>query len=67
MISRREHVNYVLTQVRGHLRLPAVGKLDEARHTADPVHLMQVFGLTAKPAMDYIRAAHPERGPALPR
>lgn len=25
--------------------------LDEAKHTADPVHLMHVFGLTAKPAM----------------
>jgi hypothetical protein len=41
--------------------------LDEARHTADPVHLMRVFGLTAKPAMKYIQAAHPERGPAMPR
>ena len=35
--------------------------LDEARHTADPVHLMRVFGLTAKPAMKYVQAAHPER------
>jgi hypothetical protein len=35
--------------------------LDEARHTADPVHLMRVFGLTAKPAMHYIQTAHPER------
>lgn len=35
--------------------------LDEARHTADPVHLMRVFGLTAKPAMHYVQAAHPER------
>jgi hypothetical protein len=35
--------------------------LDEARHTADPVHLMRVFGLTAKPAMNYVQAAHPER------
>jgi len=40
--------------------------LDEARHTADPVHLMHVFGLTAHPAMKYIQAAHPERGPAMP-
>jgi len=29
-ISHREHVSYVLAQVRGHLRLPAVGKIDEA-------------------------------------
>jgi hypothetical protein len=35
--------------------------LDEAMHTADPVHLMRVFGLTAKPAMHYVQAAHPER------
>ncbi|WP_300605871.1 hypothetical protein [Trebonia sp.] len=41
--------------------------LDEARHTADPVHLMRVFGLTAKPAMNYVQAAHPDRGPTVPR
>jgi hypothetical protein len=41
--------------------------LDEARHTADPVHLMRVFGLSAKPAMKYVQAAHPDRGPAMPR
>lgn len=41
--------------------------LDEARQTADPVHLMHVFGLTAKPAMKYIQAAHPDRGPTMPR
>ena len=35
--------------------------LDEAKHTANPVHLMRVFGLTAKPAMRYVQAAHPER------
>jgi integrase len=35
--------------------------LDEAKHAADPVHLMRVFGLTAKPAMRYVQAAHPER------
>ena len=29
LIFHREHVNYVSTQVRGHLRLPAVGKVDE--------------------------------------
>jgi hypothetical protein len=41
--------------------------LDEARHTADPVHLMRVFGLSAHPAMKYIQAAHPDRGPSMPR
>jgi len=40
--------------------------LDEARHTADPVHLMRVFGLTAKPAMHYVQASHPERGATRP-
>ena len=41
--------------------------LDEARHTADPVHLMRVFGITAGTAMKYIYAAHPERRSTLPR
>ena len=41
--------------------------LDEARHTADPVHLMRVFGLSAHPAMKYIQAAHPDHGPSMPR
>lgn len=41
--------------------------LDEARQTADPVHLMTVFGISAKTAMTYIQAAHPERRPTLPR
>jgi hypothetical protein len=41
--------------------------LDEARHTADPVHLMTVFGITAKTAMTYVQAAHPERRASLPR
>lgn len=41
--------------------------LDEARHTADPVHLMRVFGLSVQSAMKYIQAAHPDRGPAMPR
>jgi len=33
----------------------------------DPVHLMRVFGISAKTAMTYIQAAHPERRPTLPR
>ena len=41
--------------------------LDEARHTADPVHLMTVFSITAKTAMTYVQVAHPERRPTLPR
>jgi hypothetical protein len=41
--------------------------LDEAIHTADPVHLMRVFGISAKTSMTYIQAAHPERRPTLPR
>ncbi|PRY02556.1 hypothetical protein [Allonocardiopsis opalescens] len=35
--------------------------LDEARRTADPVHLMRVFGIAAQTAMEYIATAHPER------
>ncbi|HXA62218.1 MAG TPA: hypothetical protein VNW94_23965 [Streptosporangiaceae bacterium] len=41
--------------------------LDEAKHTADPVHLMRVFGISATTAMDYIYAAHPERRSTPPR
>ncbi|MDX2394086.1 hypothetical protein NJL88_29310 [Streptomyces sp. DK15] len=40
--------------------------LDEARATADPVHLMTVFGITEDTAMDYLASAHPERFPADP-
>jgi site-specific recombinase XerD len=35
--------------------------LDEARHTADPVRLMRVFGLCDTTAMKYLYTAHPER------
>jgi hypothetical protein len=41
--------------------------LDEASHTADPVHLMHVFGISAKTAMTYVQAAHPERRSTGPR
>lgn len=41
--------------------------LDEAHHTADPIHLMRVFGIGSKAAMTYIQAAHPERRATLPR
>jgi hypothetical protein len=41
--------------------------LDEARHTADPVHLMRVFGISGTTAMKYVYAAHPERRSTLPR
>jgi integrase len=35
--------------------------LDEAAQTADPVHLMHFFGLSAATAIKYVRTAHPER------
>lgn len=41
--------------------------LDEAAHTADPIHLMRVFGISAKIAMKYVQAAHPERRATGPR
>ena len=40
---------------------------DEAHATADPVHLIRVFGITASTAMRYIYAAHPERRSTMPR
>jgi hypothetical protein len=33
--------------------------LDEAHETADPVHLMRVFGIAPDTAMKYVKAAHP--------
>ncbi|MGH3192296.1 MAG: hypothetical protein ACRDOL_34615 [Streptosporangiaceae bacterium] len=41
--------------------------LNEAQHTADPVHLMRVFGISDATAMKYVYAAHPERRSTLPR
>lgn len=35
--------------------------LDEAHETADPVHLMRVFGISDTTAMKYVKAAHPHR------
>jgi hypothetical protein len=35
--------------------------LDEARQTADPVHLMKVFGIADGTAMNYVATAHPEK------
>ena len=41
--------------------------LDEARHTADPVHLVRVFGITENTAVNYVYAAHPGRQSVIPR
>lgn len=41
--------------------------LDEARHSEDPLQLMQVFGIAASTAMKYLYTAHPERRSKLPR
>jgi integrase len=41
--------------------------LDEARHTADPVHLVRVFGITESTAINYVYAAHPGRQSVVPR
>ncbi|MFE3106797.1 hypothetical protein [Kitasatospora indigofera] len=41
--------------------------LHEAQVTADPIHLMRLFGISAATAMKYVRAAHPERTAGLPR
>ncbi|WP_329266740.1 hypothetical protein [Streptomyces sp. NBC_01451] len=39
--------------------------LDEARQTADPVHLVRLFGIHPSIAVKYVHAAHPDK--ALPR
>jgi hypothetical protein len=41
--------------------------LDEARHTADPVHLVRVFDITESTAVNYVHAAHPGRQSIIPR
>jgi site-specific recombinase XerD len=41
--------------------------LDEARHTADPVQLVCVFGITENTAINYVHAAHPGRQSVIPR
>jgi integrase len=44
--------------------------LDEARHTADPVHLVhlvRVFGINESTAIYYVHAAHPGRQSVIPR
>jgi hypothetical protein len=41
--------------------------LDEARHTADPVHLIRVFGISDTTALKYVHAAHPGRQSVIPR
>lgn len=42
--------------------------VDEARHSADPVRLMELFGLSNLSATRYVLSAHPERktGPIAP-
>ena len=40
--------------------------LDEASDTADPLHLMRLFGIAEQTAMRYVAAAHPERTAKLP-
>jgi hypothetical protein len=41
--------------------------LYEARQTADPVHLMRLFGISDGTSMRYITAAHPERSAGRPQ
>lgn len=41
--------------------------LNEAFETADPIHLIRLFGISDTTAMRYITAAHPERTSRLPR
>lgn len=39
--------------------------LHEAQHTADPVHLIHLFGIHPSTAVKYVNAAHPDK--ALPQ
>ncbi|MGW0315997.1 hypothetical protein [Streptomyces flavidovirens] len=50
----------------GRLRVDRI--VDEARHSADPVRLMELFGLSNFSATRYVLSAHPDRqsGPIAP-
>ncbi|MFF3215521.1 hypothetical protein ACFYYB_33425 [Streptomyces sp. NPDC002886] len=39
--------------------------MDEARASADPVHLVRPFGIHPSTAVRYVQAAHPDK--ALPQ
>jgi len=41
--------------------------LDEARHTADPVHLVRVLGINENTVIYYVHAPHPGRQSVIPR
>ncbi len=62
---RHGHVVYESSQFRAGIRAPAVGKLNEAQHTDDPVHLVRLFGIHPGVAVKYVQTAHPDK--ALPR
>ncbi|MFF3556194.1 hypothetical protein ACFYXL_22635 [Streptomyces tsukubensis] len=42
--------------------------VDEARHSGDPVRLMELFGLSSLSATRYVLSAHPDKknGPIAP-
>ncbi|WP_327135393.1 site-specific integrase [Streptomyces sp. NBC_01343] len=44
-------------------RLRADRIVDEARHSADPVRLMELFGLSTYSATRYVLSAHPDKRP----
>ncbi|MFI5831417.1 hypothetical protein ACIA6C_29880 [Streptomyces sp. NPDC051578] len=50
----------------GQLRVDRI--VDEARHSADPVRLMELFGLSNLSATRYVLTAHPDKksGPIAP-
>ncbi|MGP3632693.1 hypothetical protein ACTU45_04860 [Streptomyces sp. 24-1644] len=50
----------------GQLRVDRI--VDEARHSADPVRLMELFGLSNLSATRYVLSAHPDKknGPIAP-
>ncbi|MGW6880812.1 hypothetical protein ACWGEU_11190 [Streptomyces goshikiensis] len=50
----------------GRLRVDRI--VDEARHSADPVRLMELFGLSNLSATRYVLSAHPDKknGPIAP-
>jgi hypothetical protein len=56
------HLHRILRRIGVHasqLRMDRI--FDEARATADPVHIMRLFAISAATAMRYVATAHPDR------
>ncbi|GIE89594.1 hypothetical protein [Actinoplanes regularis] len=49
------------------MMIEVVTEIGAVRQTADPIHLMRLFGICDSTALKYVFAAHPERQWEAPR